>query len=168
VSARVEPGLANESPASQEPGWRVRAIERVDAEALLMMCAEHAQYEGEHFDRQSAAARLLQALFDDAPRLHAWIAQADGVPVGYATVAREFSTWAAREYLHMDCLFVRAHHRGSGVGAALLQAVVDFAERQQLREVQWQTPAWNTDAVRFYQRFGALEKPKIRFSLPLS
>lgn len=69
----------------------------------------------------------------------------------------------------MDCLFVRAGRRGGGTGAALLQAVGDFAHRAGCAEIQWQTPEWNVDAARFYRhfyrRFGAVDKAKRRFFL---
>jgi hypothetical protein len=33
-------------------------------------------------------------------------------------------------------------------------------------EIQWQTPTWNTDARRFYERLGARPAEKIRYTLP--
>jgi hypothetical protein len=33
--------------------------------------------------------------------------------------------------------------------------------------VQWQTPAWNEGAIRFYDRIGAVSKEKLRFFLPV-
>jgi hypothetical protein len=33
--------------------------------------------------------------------------------------------------------------------------------------VQWQTPAWNEDAARFYRRLGAVELDKRRYVLDL-
>ncbi|MGP3950192.1 hypothetical protein [Streptomyces sp. 7N604] len=36
-----------------------------------------------------------------------------------------------------------------------------------LTEVQWQTPAWNEGAARFYERLGARAKEKLRYSLPV-
>lgn len=101
------------------------------------------------------------------PRLHGWFARADGQVLGYATASCEFSTWAARDYLHMDCLYVRESARNRGVGADLLQAVVDRARRLGLAELQWQTPDWNVDAIRFYRRHGAVAKGKQRFVLAL-
>ncbi|MFK0215391.1 MULTISPECIES: hypothetical protein [unclassified Streptomyces] len=36
-----------------------------------------------------------------------------------------------------------------------------------LGQVQWQTPPWTTDAIRFYDRLGAQAKEKRRYSLPV-
>lgn len=68
----------------------------------------------------------------------------------------------------MDCLFLAADHRGGGLGALLVEAVVAEARRLGLEEVQWQTPAWNEGAVRFYHRLGARAREKLRFSLAVA
>ncbi|WP_052709484.1 GNAT family N-acetyltransferase [Streptomyces sp. NRRL S-495] len=88
-------------------------------------------------------------------------------PVGYASWSRAFSTWQGDDHVHLDCLFVIEPHRGEGWGRALLDAVKDAAAARGVAEVQWQTPDWNADAIRFYHRAGALGRPKVRFSLPL-
>lgn len=139
-----------------------------DIAALVAMCGEHARHEGASYRRAGKAKTLSQALFGATPRLHGWVADAAGELTGYATVAWEFSTWQCDEFLHMDCLFVREGWRGHGIGAALFQAVGDFARHSGCAEIQWQTPGWNEDATRFYRRAGAVEKRKRRFFLALA
>ena len=107
------------------------------------------------------------ALFSNPARLYAWIAWTGDRALGYATASREFSTWAAREYLHLDCLFLRASVRGYGVGAALLHTAVAAAVGLGMEAMEWQTPDWNEAAIKFYRRLGAQEKAKMRFSLAL-
>ncbi|HUH56726.1 MAG TPA: GNAT family N-acetyltransferase [Rhodanobacter sp.] len=146
----------------------VRPARPNDIEALVVMCDEHARYEGAPYRRAGKAKALSRALFSATSRLHGWVADAAGELTGYATAAWEFSTWQGGEFLHMDCLFVREGWRDQGVGAALLHAVSDFARRSGCAEIQWQTPGWNEDAARFYRRAGAMEKPKRRFSLAVA
>ncbi len=145
----------------------VRSATRQDLAALVALCGDHAQYEGATLEPAGMAERLARALFATPPRLHAWVADAGGDLLGYATATTEFSTWQAREFLHMDCLFVRDGRRGDGIGASLLAAVIAAARRVGCVEIQWQTPDWNADAARFYRRAGAVEKPRRRFFLQL-
>jgi GNAT superfamily N-acetyltransferase len=133
----------------------------------MVMCTEHACYERSEFDPHGKAALLERALFDPNPRLAAWIAELGGHRVGYVTVTSDFSTWRARPFLHMDCLFVREGHRSAGIGAALLAAAVRFTAEQGHGELQWQTPDWNEAAARFYRRYGATGVPKLRFTLAI-
>ena len=146
-------------------GFIIRQALPADTEALVDLCREHAEFERSGYEVDGKASRLSAALFSSAPRHYAWVATVSGTSIGYATTSREYSTWGAREYLHMDCLFVRAQHRGAGIGAALLDAVVQFARAHGLNEVQWQTPDWNVDASRFYRRLGGVDQPKLRFVL---
>lgn len=146
---------------------QIRPIRFDDLPALIELCAEHAAYEQAAFDPIGKAPRLAAALFSSPPRLHAWIACDADHAVGYATASRKFATWAARDYWHLDCLFLREAARGRGLGARLLHAVIAAARAQDIDELQWQTPDWNAPAIAFYRRFGARGSAKMRFTLPL-
>ncbi|MGW1811672.1 N-acetyltransferase family protein [Streptomyces sp. NPDC002078] len=145
----------------------VRHADRADLPRVAELAAQHADYERAAPPVEDLAARLAGLLFGTpAPRLRCLVAEApDGEIVGYATCAPELSTWDGREYLHMDCLFLAPGHRGLGLGPLLVDAVVAEARRLGLAQVQWQTPAWNEGAVRFYDRLGARAQQKLRYSL---
>lgn len=143
----------------------VSTVRSSDTPSLVALCAEHARYERASYDPSTKIGLLQRALFAKPVRLFAWLAWKDQMPIGYATATVEFSTWAACNYLHMDCLFVQERARGNAVGAKLLHAVIEKARVLGLRELQWQTPDWNLDAIRFYARHGASAKPKQRFVL---
>ena len=145
------------------PEFGVRAVTRGDIPGLLALMAEHAAFEGGEVTAK--ATQLSRALFEPPSRLFAWVVGDGADLLGYAAASREFSAWQGRDYLHMDCLFVCTAARNRGVGARLADAVIGFATAQGLDEVQWQTPAWNLDAVRFYERLGAVGEQKVRFSL---
>ncbi|MDB5364931.1 MAG: acetyltransferase [Rhodospirillales bacterium] len=143
----------------------ISRLEPADLDGLIELMAEHADYERASFDPANKLAALRQAFFAAPPRLLGWVAMDGGALVGYATASREFSTLQGREFLHLDCLFVRETTRGRGLGKALLQAVVEEARRLRIEHLEWQTPAWNEDAIRFYHREGATAASKARFSL---
>jgi GNAT superfamily N-acetyltransferase len=146
--------------------YSIRYARPEDIAGLVALCKEHAHFERVAYDTAPKADRLAQALFSASPRLYAWVALAEerGI-IGYATAAPEYSTWSAREYLHMDCLFVRSARRRGGVGASLLHSVIGLARELGHHEVQWQTPQWNADAFRFYRRHGGVDQHKLRFVL---
>jgi GNAT superfamily N-acetyltransferase len=145
----------------------VRPAEPRDLPALVRLCADHARYERSTYDPDGHAERLATALFGTPQRAVAWVAEVDGEVVGYASGAVEFSTWTAREFLHLDCLYLDERSRGTRLGSDLLSAVRDAAQVRGLGSVQWWTPAWNTDAVGFYERRGARSEERLRFTLSL-
>ncbi|MEO1366288.1 MAG: GNAT family N-acetyltransferase [Acidobacteriota bacterium] len=134
-----------------------------DLERLLEMCAEHAAYERSSFRESGQIDRWRRHL--GSGRLRIFFADIGGDVVGFAAVALEYSTWDADEYLHLDCLFLRAGARGRGAGTRLLDAVTAHARDAGRREIQWQTPPWNEKAVDFYTGRGATGRPKLRFFL---
>lgn len=143
----------------------IRRASGPDAVTVAGLAAEHADYE-----RSSARpdVHALAAALDAAsPRLRVWIAEAGGYLVGYAAVTEDFSTWRAQAFLHLDCLFVRAAHRGCGIGAELFRQVRSHAHERGIAALEWQTPSWNADAIRFYERMGGAHALKARFTLNL-
>jgi len=141
----------------------IRAATPDDLPELIRLCAEHAQYEKAEIDTATLERALGACLFSPNPRASCVVASAHDALLGYATWSREFSTWRAAEYAHMDCLFVRPEHRNAGVGRRLLDAIRNDAIAAGCDVIEWQTPAWNADAIRFYNRCGALALPKMRF-----
>ena len=145
----------------------VRRAVRADLVHVAELAAEHALYEKAAPPAPGLAGRLETALFGaGSPRLLCLVAEAaDGSLAGYASCTVEFATWQGRDYLHMDCLYLREAQRGQGWGARLVEAVVAEAVALGLGEVQWNTPAWNEGAIRFYDRLGAVGKEKVRYTL---
>ncbi len=143
----------------------LRPATLADLSELVELCAAHAAYERQEFVRDGAAERVQQSLFGPGARLECIVAEREGQLVGYATHSDEASTWNGTCFTHMDCLFVRDGQRGQRIGERLVRAVAAAAVGRGHREVQWQTPDWNTDAARFYARLGATSKSKLRFSL---
>ncbi|MFJ1702325.1 GNAT family N-acetyltransferase [Kitasatospora sp. NPDC088346] len=146
---------------------RVRPAVRADLPGVVVLAAEHAAYERAPAPADGLAELLAGELFERAePRLSCLVAELPGGALaGYATCTEEFGTWQGRPYLHLDCLYLRDEHRGLGLGARLVDAVLAEARARGLDEVQWNTPAWNEGAIRFYDRLGAARKEKQRYSL---
>lgn len=144
---------------------RVRPAQPADAQLLTPLCAAHADFERLPFCAQGHSERLHTAL---ASRLlHAWLLVQGGATVGYASVTLDMATLSARRFAHLDCLYLQPAARGQGGGQALMQAVQLFAQAQGCTNLQWQTPAWNHAAIRFYSRLGATRVTKQRYTLSL-
>lgn len=145
----------------------IRPATPADIAALLPLMAEHAAFERLDDIQHARLDMLSAALVTTPPRLYLWLAQVEDAIVGYASATLDFSTLDRATYLHMDCLFVRAGWRGSGIGRGLWHRLRDFAYTQDCLGMQWQTPDWNEDAARFYRRLGTKELAKRRYTLRL-
>jgi GNAT superfamily N-acetyltransferase len=141
----------------------IRPATARDVDAIIALCAEHAAYERAAVTVCSQPALLRDALFAVPPRLWCLVVETRGTLVGYATYTREFSTWQATDYLHVDCLYLQPSVRGAGIGAGMMDRIAVHAHILGCDEIQWQTPVWNVRAMRFYDRLGALRTEKCRY-----
>jgi GNAT superfamily N-acetyltransferase len=142
----------------------IRPLRPLDLPRLVELCAAHAAYERAPFTADGQVRRWESLFFGEPPRAWGLVLEQDGGLVGYATWSLELSTWRAAEHVHVDCLFLESAYRGRGWGRALLGAIGRHRSAEN-RRLEWQTPAWNTGAARFYERLGAAGSAKIRFRL---
>ncbi len=141
----------------------IRGPELSDSSGLYELIQEHAAFE------KSVAPLtvidLASLLSNEAVRL---LVAAEGETLlGYAASTYDWSIWRATRYAHLDCLFVSAVHRGGGIGNQLLAEAKIVAGLEGVDRMEWQTPVWNEQAIRFYRREGADSQEKSRFVMPL-
>lgn len=143
----------------------VRRASRADTTALLSLILAHAEYEK---SSASLTAETLEAILSaPSPDVLILVAARRESLVGYAAMTLDFSLWRAGRWVHLDCLFVHAGCRGQSVGQALFDAVVMTAKAAGVDRLEWQTPARNEGAIRFYERQNAQGLQKMRFAISL-
>ncbi len=147
-------------------GLNIRPVKPDDLARLVVLCAEHAEYEKLSYRDNGQHQRLQTVLFSQPARLFIWVVAGDNDDLhGYLSATIDYSTWSAAPFVYMDCLYLTADLRGQGIGRQLMNTLIDFAEQQQCAEIQWQTPPDNQLGIGFYQHLGATSLNKIRFTL---
>jgi GNAT superfamily N-acetyltransferase len=130
------------------------------------MIVEHAQFE------QASASitpqQLDQILAAQSPPVTVLVADAAAGLLGFAALTFDYSLWRGTIWAHLDCLYVRAAHRGQSVGEDLFQSAQAIARANAADRMEWQTPDWNHRAAAFYRGQGAVSQGKLRFSLDLT
>jgi GNAT superfamily N-acetyltransferase len=81
---------------------------------------------------------------------------------------KQYATLDAQEYIYMDCLYIKQFVRGLGIGKQLIQSIQNDAKKLGCKQLQWQTPNQNKNAIRFYKQMGGISKSKQRFFLKQS
>ena len=145
--------------------FEIRKATIVDIDEIIKLCAEHADYEKADYSSIGKSEKLSSFLFSENPRLYCLIVENETGILGYATYMFEFSTWDANFYTHMDCLYLRPHARGFGLGEKLIQEIAKESKINDSQLIQWQTPVFNERAIKFYHRIGATSKEKLRMYL---
>lgn len=80
---------------------------------------------------------------------------ATGAPVGFATLYWTWSSTSAQRIGVMNDLFVAPSARGTGLGAALIEACAERCRAYGVTLLEWQTALDNTRAQKTYDRTGA-------------
>jgi GNAT superfamily N-acetyltransferase len=142
--------------------YKIRKALPADIATIINLCAEHACYEKAEYSASGKAEQLANYLFCESPKLYCLLACEGEKIIGYTTFMKEFSTWDAGFYMHMDCLYMRPEARSKGIGEALVNAIKAEAKKENITLIQWQTPTWNARAIQFYHRIGASSKDKLR------
>ncbi|OWK27610.1 GNAT family N-acetyltransferase [Sphingomonas dokdonensis] len=134
----------------------IRPATAADVPTILRFIRELAAYEREPDAVEATEPMLHEALFGATPAAEVLIAERDGDSIGFALFFHTFSTWTGRRGLWLEDLYVTPEARGSGAGAALLQALAALAIDRDCPRLEWTVLDWNTPAIDFYRAKGAL------------
>lgn len=144
--------------------YNIRFANEEDIPQIIKLCAAHAKFEQTNYDASGKAEQLKKHLFIAKNDVKCLVVETNKELVGYATFIKQFSTWDANYYVYLDCLFMIEKTRGQGLGLQLMQEIKVYAKNEKCNIIQWQTPKFNVNAIRFYKRLGATSKDKERFS----
>ncbi|ACG79291.1 acetyltransferase, GNAT family [Phenylobacterium zucineum HLK1] len=126
-----------------------------DAPLILSFIRELAEYERLLHEVEATEADIRRDLFGENPRCFCEIAEADGVPVGFALWFYNYSTFRGRAGIYLEDLFVRPEARGIGAGKALLRRLAQRCVEADLGRLEWAVLNWNAPSIAFYDSLGA-------------
>jgi GNAT superfamily N-acetyltransferase len=135
--------------------YRLRDAEPADVADVRRLVLGLAAYEHLLQEVTMTEEDLTNALFGPQPRIHAVLADADGVSIGLALFYYTFNTFKARRNIFLEDLFVEPEHRGSRIGLALMRHLARRAAAEGCQRIEWRVLNWNKPAIEFYQRIGA-------------
>ncbi|NUR86475.1 MAG: GNAT family N-acetyltransferase [Nonomuraea sp.] len=139
----------------------IRPATPADLPDILALIADLAAYEREPDQAQATEEQLADALFGPQAVAGCHLAETDdGRVAGFALWFVAFSTWTGRRTLHLEDLFVRQEHRGSGFGRDLLKALAALTVERGYGRFEWQVLDWNSPSRDFYRAIGATELPE--------
>jgi len=142
----------------------IRHAQPADVPTILRFIRELATYERQPDAVLATEAGLLRDGFGPTPRFHALIADYAAAvdqpvqPVGFALYFHSYSTWEGHHGIYLEDIFVSQHHRGLGLGKALLSRVAAIAVQQGCPRLEWSVLDWNQPSIDFYHRIGARKK----------
>ncbi len=132
----------------------IRRAEERDVPRMLELVRELAVFERAPEEVTVSEQHMRDAGFGPDPVWVGWVAEVDGVIQGMAVCYERYSTWKGRR-LYLEDIIVTEAARGRRLGEQLFLACVRHAVQCDYNGMLWQVLDWNTEAMRFYDRFGA-------------
>jgi len=134
-----------------ESGLTIRQATPGDAERWRELFAAYGVFYETAFD-DAVLDGVWAWILDPGHPVTAFLAEADGVVVGFAHVREQPDTFTAGPGWFLDDLYTDPTHRGSGIGTALLDAISAHAAAHGGGTLRWITAADNERAQRVYDR----------------
>ena len=139
-----------------------------DIPSLVALMQDFYAESGHALDPDAARAAFVRLI--GKPALGAvWIARINDVPVGHVVLATRFAMEHGALAGCVDDLFVKADHRRSGVGGALLGALLAECAARQCWSLHVEVGGDNVAARALYARFGLqlAQDGRVLMSAPL-
>ncbi len=132
----------------------IRTAKPTDMPSVLNLIKELATYEKEPDAVVVTTDDLVRDGFGENPLFSVLVAEKDDSIIGMALFYYRYSTWKGKT-IHLEDLIVTAKERGTGAGMALYKKVLEIANQEAVRRVEWVVLNWNTPAIKFYENSGA-------------
>lgn len=134
--------------------FSIRNAVKSDMARVIELIKELAIFEKEPDAVKISVSDLEAFGFGATPKFKCFVADKNGKIEGIALVYTRFSTWNGL-VLHLEDLIVSQNQRGFGLGTALLDTVVKYADELGAKRVSWEVLDWNEPAIEFYEKKGA-------------
>ncbi|MFF3552455.1 N-acetyltransferase family protein [Streptomyces tsukubensis] len=142
----------------------IRTAQPTDVPEIHRMILALAEYQGYRDEVHATEEQLREALFGDAPAVHAFVAvDEDGSLAGFALWFLTYSTWRGVHGIYLEDLYVDPARRGGGYGKALIAALARTCVERGYQRLEWSVLNKLAPTIAFYRSLGArpLEDSKV-------
>ncbi|RCH55799.1 GNAT family N-acetyltransferase [Mucilaginibacter hurinus] len=132
----------------------LRVAVKADCSRILELVKELALYERAPEEVTVTLEEFTEAGFGLKPVWKAFVAEVDGLIVGFALYYIRFSTWKGPR-LYLEDFLVTESMRGRDIGKLLFERVIQEASELGFNGMSWQVLDWNDPAINFYKKYNA-------------
>ena len=134
--------------------FNLRVAVKEDCPRLLDLVHELALFEKAPEEVTVTLEEFEEAGFGENPVWKTFVAEVDGVIVGFALYYIRYSTWKGCR-MYLEDLIVTESWRGKGVGKLLFDRLIIEAREMGFNGMTWQVLDWNEPAIKFYKKYEA-------------
>ncbi|HSU78925.1 MAG TPA: GNAT family N-acetyltransferase [Candidatus Angelobacter sp.] len=139
---------------------KIKQAELKDVDVLAELFDLYRLFYGQESDIEGAKAFLNERLSESQSTI--FLATVEQKGVGFAQLYPSYSSVSMKRTWILNDLYVKKEQRGSGIGEALLQQVLDYAKETGTKGVLLETNEDNVVAQSLYEKMG-FERETHRF-----
>lgn len=141
------------------PQIKIRRAVAADCPRLLELIRELALYEKAPEQVIVTETHFRESGFGDRPLWWAFVAEENGIILGFALYYIRYSTWKGQR-MYLEDILVTQEARGKGIGTLLMNRLIEEAREKKFSGMMWQVLDWNSPAINFYKKFHAQLDPE--------
>jgi len=130
----------------------IRKAVKNDCARMLELVNELAVYERAPQEVTVSLSHFADSGFGENPVWWAFVAEEDGMIQGFALYYIRYSTWKGQK-MYLEDILVTEAARGRGLGAQLMEALINEAKEKNFKGITWQVLNWNEPALNFYRKY---------------
>lgn len=132
----------------------IRPATLTDCPRMMDLVRELALYERAPEQVTVTLRHFEESGFGPHPVWWAFVAEEQGIVQGFALYYIRYSTWKGQR-MYLEDILVTEAARGRGLGAMLMNALIQEARHRGFTGITWQVLDWNEPAFNFYRKFDA-------------
>ena len=127
-----------------------------DVSQIVELMREFAEYENLRDECEVTAEKLGAAMFGENSFVECLVAVSDSIIIGYAIFYPHFSSFRGQCGFYLEDIYIKQEFRGAKIGKQMLERIVQIGKPRGYGRIDFQVLEWNTPAVNFYKKLGAV------------
>lgn len=135
---------------------QIRKAEAKDVSSIIVLMRDFAEFEKLTEFFEATQESLYAAMFGERAFVEGLMAFKEDRPIAYAIFYPSFSSFRGQCGYFLEDIFIDANYRGLRLGERMLREIAKLARARGFTRIEFQVLDWNTPAIEFYKKLGAV------------
>jgi len=135
---------------------KIREMQPDDLAAVIKLMKGFAAFERLSKYCTTTRKRLFNVMFGKSAFVGGLVGEDSGKIIAYSLFYPNYATFRGQRGTYLEDIYISPTHQGKGIGEAMIRKIAKSAKRQGCERIDFQVLDWNTAAIGFYEKLGAI------------